>query len=137
MINYSNILLGLSELWIIGFLLHLLGDYLIQNDWMAANKKVPTWTGFITCFVHCATYSLPFLLILDWTAVFWVFLTHFLIDRWRFIDWFIALKNGRFSIKNFGFPEERPFVVTLWLYIIIDNIFHIFCNSFIIWYFLC
>ena len=132
--NYMN--MALSEIYISAFLLHLLGDYIIQNDWMATNKKKPTWIGFYACLIHCVSYSLPFLLILDWTAVFFVFLTHFIIDRWHLVDWFIALKNGNKTIENFGFSPDRPVLVTLWLYIITDNIFHLFCNSFIIWYFL-
>jgi hypothetical protein len=125
----------LSELWILGFILHLLGDYIIQNDWMAINKKIPNTKGLLACFIHCFTYAVPFLFILGWTAVFWIFFTHFLIDRWKLVDWFIALKNGNKQINNFGFSEDRPIIVTLWLYIITDNIFHIFCNTFIIWYY--
>lgn len=127
--------MALSEIYISAFLLHLLGDYIIQNDWMATNKKKATWEGFFACLIHCVTYSIPFLFILDWTAVLLVFATHFIIDRWHLVDWFIAFKNGSGTIANFGFPKERPLFLTLWLYIIIDNIFHIFCNTFIVWYF--
>ena len=109
-------------------LLHGVGDYLIQNDWMALNKKKKGALGFLACLIHCVTYSLPFALIASWPAVLAIFATHFIIDRWKLVDWFLATRNGVFHIKNFGFGEERPVVITLWLYIITDNTFHLLCN---------
>lgn len=114
---------------------HGIGDYLIQNDWMALNKKKMGLKGLIACEVHCITYSLPFLFITSWKAVWWIYLSHFIIDRYKLADWFLALRNGVFHIRNFGFGEERPFVITVWLYIITDNIFHIICNYLILNYF--
>lgn len=43
-------------------ILHLLGDYVIQTNWMANNKEKYTFP----CLIHCITYALPFLLIADW-----------------------------------------------------------------------
>ncbi len=122
------------ELTIIySFLLHLFGDYIVQNDWMATNKKKPTLIGEIACQIHCITYSLPFLFILGWTAVFFIYLTHYIIDRFHLVDWVLAIKNGTFNTENFGFPKDRPIYLTLWLYIFTDNIFHLFCNTIIIY----
>jgi len=109
-------------------ILHAIGDYLIQNDWMALNKKKPTWKGTLTCQIHCITYSLPFLFIGSWQAVGIIYVTHYIIDRFHIIEWFLAVKNGVFHTKNFGFRMERPTIITVWLYIIVDNIFHIICN---------
>ncbi len=109
-------------------LLHGVGDYLIQNDWMALNKKKPTCLGALACFVHCFTYSLPFFLIASPLAVAAIFVSHFVIDRWKLVDWFLAVRNSVWHIRNFGFGEERPALVTVWLYIITDNIFHLLCN---------
>jgi len=108
--------------------LHLIGDYIIQNDWMALNKKKPGWKGFFACLIHCVTYALPFLLIGSWQAVTVILVTHFIIDRWKLVDWFLAARNGVWHIRNFGFGEERPVFITIWLYIITDNIFHLACN---------
>lgn len=133
-------------------LLHAIGDYLIQNDWMALNKKKSGWNGFLACFVHCLTYSLPFYLIADTFQVSMIFLTHFIIDRWRLVDYFLAIKNNvkndywrplisgfrfietKYDISNFGFSKERPQLITVWLYIITDNIFHLICNYLILSY---
>lgn len=53
---------------------HLIGDYLIQNDWMAKGKK--TSTGI--CLVHIATYLLPFLFCgLKWWQVVAIGAQHF------------------------------------------------------------
>jgi len=108
--------------------LHLIGDYIIQNDWMALNKKKKGWLGHFACQLHCITYALPFLLIGSWSAVAVIYATHFIIDRYRLVDWFLAVRNGVFHIRNFGFGEERPQLITVWLYIITDNIFHLICN---------
>ncbi|GAG05577.1 unnamed protein product, partial [marine sediment metagenome] len=70
-------------------LLHLFGDFIVQNDWMAMNKKNPGWKGFWACFIHTLTYSLPFLLITNWAAFLVIWSTHFVIDRTKIVDYFI------------------------------------------------
>jgi len=109
-------------------LLHAIGDYVIQNDWMALNKKKSGWLGHLACQVHCITYALPFLLIGSWQAVAAIYAAHFVIDRYRLVDWFLALRNGVGHVRNFGFGDERPALITVWLYIITDNVFHLVFN---------
>lgn len=126
-------------------ILHGIGDYIIQNDWMALNKKKKGYLGFCACIIHCGLYSFPFFLIGSPLAVSIIFTTHFIIDRWRIVDYFLAIRNGvykqraifyhdgeevryRLDISNFGFGKDRPFAISIWLYIITDNIFHIICN---------
>jgi len=109
-------------------ILHGIGDYLIQNDWMALNKKKLSWKGELACQVHCITYALPFFIIGSWQAVLAIYLSHYLFDRTNIVGWFLAIRNGVFHTKNNGFGTDRPFVITIWLYIITDNIFHIICN---------
>lgn len=108
--------------------LHLLGDYILQDGWMATNKKAKGWYGHLACQVHCITYSLPFLVIGSWQAVLAIYASHFIIDRYRFVEYFIALRERTFHVKNMGFPEGRPAFMAVWLYIITDNIFHLACN---------
>jgi len=121
----------------IQLILHGIGDYLLQTDTQATNKKKPGWYGFKNCLFHCITYSIPFLFIGSWMAVLIIFLTHFAIDRSNFIAYLIAVKNGtkrydgnnvEYDIRNFGFHKDRPFALSIWLYIIVDNLFHIICN---------
>ena len=129
-------------------IIHGVGDYFIQTDWQALNKKNKGWLGFWACLKHCITYSLPFLFIGSWKAVLVIFVTHFIIDRSNLVAYCLAWKNnvkkpimkitenniqmltGKhcYDISNFGFGVERPFAITIWLYIICDNLLHIICN---------
>lgn len=115
-------------------ILHLIGDYILQTDYQALNKKKKSLKGIIACMIHCLTYSLPFLFITTLNNVWFIFLTHFFIDNTQIIAWFIAFKNAEKSIENFGFSDQKPFALSVWLYIIIDNTFHLICNYLIIKY---
>lgn len=108
--------------------LHFIGDYIIQNHWMSTNKKKKGFEGFMACLIHCMSYSIPFLLIGSLPAVVVIFATHFAIDRTNVVAWFIAFKNGVSHIWNAGFPDDTPTWLSVWLLIIIDNIFHVSCN---------
>lgn len=123
----------------IQLILHGIGDYFFQTDYQALNKKKAGWAGFWACLKHCITYSLPFLFIGSWQAVSVIFITHFIIDRTNIIAYALAWKNNvrvnkdltlnmGYDISNFGFAKERPFAITIWLYIICDNLCHIICN---------
>ena len=122
-------------------ILHGIGDYFVQNDWMALNKKKKGWQGELACQIHCITYSLPFTFIGSWYAVLVIYITHYAIDRTNIIAYALAIKNGvkkgtgvvnssllPYDISNFGFGKERPMFITIWLYIITDNLCHIICN---------
>lgn len=120
---------------------HGIGDYFIQTDTWALNKKKKGWFGLWCCFIHCLTYSLPFLFIGSWKAWLVIFITHFIIDRTKIIDYLLAIKNNvvypghkhfpnskKYDISNFGFGLQRPTFISIWLYIITDNLCHIICN---------
>jgi chromate transport protein ChrA len=112
---------------------HMVGDYIIQSDWMANNKT--KWS--LACFLHVITYALPFLFfrpsLLSLTVIVG---THFIIDRWwlaRFIVW---LKNAPYPRSKTwqecsvtGYPPETPAWLAVWLMIIADNIMHILING--------
>lgn len=136
----------------IQLILHGIGDYFIQTDTWATNKKNKGRFGLWCCFIHCLTYSLPFLFIGSPLAVLAIFVTHFAIDRTHWLEYALAwknkvyeIKNGTFkivdgieqtitpysktlNISNFGFGLNRPPFITIWLYIITDNLCHIICN---------
>lgn len=99
--------------WFIG---HLVGDWLMQNDWMAANKKKSTWA----CFVHVDFYTLFVWGISGWPT--WtaplIFLPHFLIDRTTFVAWWMEMSGRE------GFMKE-PYGP--WSLIAIDQVFHVLC----------
>ncbi len=117
--------------------LHLLGDYFLQNDWMASNKSKWTITGWFACNIHCLLYSIPFGLYYNDFGIFaWIFISHFLIDKFGLAVYVTKFVNWNWKSKNFGFGESRPPHLTVWITIIRDNSMHIACNYFIIKYFL-
>ena len=115
-------------------LLHLFGDYLLQNDNVGLRKKEKSMTGLLYCIFHCTTYAIPFLLITTIYGAFLIGLGHFLIDRWNIVGRLIAKKNFVKDLSNFGCKPERPFAITVWLYIIQDNTIHLIWNYFVIKY---
>lgn len=92
---------------------HLIGDYLLQNDWMAKNKK----TSSFVCLAHIVTYILPFTFCgFSWLQLFVIALQHFVQDRTSLVKWFLE-NTGK---SEFASPPMAP-----WSIIIVDNIFHI------------
>ncbi len=71
-------------------ILHLLGDYLLQSEAMAACKRNSSaWAGF-----HAVTYALPFWLLQpSWSAWAVICASHFLIDRCGLARHVIWAKN--------------------------------------------
>ena len=109
-------------------LLHGVGDYMTQNGWMALNKKKKGLNGFLACLTHCSLYAAPFLLIGSWLAVLVIFLTHFAVDRTKIVEHIIAFRDGTDPNVNFGFPADRPMLISFWLYVFFDNMIHLLCN---------
>jgi hypothetical protein len=109
---------------ILGFLFHLLGDYVFQNNWMAQNKVKSFWPAYI----HALIYSIPFLFL---TGSGWmvIFITHYYIDRYRLASYWIKLVNWNWESKNHGFDNNTPAYLSTWVMIIVDNTFHIVINS--------
>lgn len=94
---------------------HLVGDYLLQNDYLAANKKTNSWV----CLQHCLIWTLCVMLFSGWHQ-WWVFAfllgTHFTQDRTaiisKWMDW-----NGQH-----GF---RTGICSPWSVIVVDNVWHL------------
>jgi hypothetical protein len=134
---------------------HLVGDYLLQSDWMANEKTKKN----MAAAAHAIAYSLPFLFLRPSLAA-WVFIvgTHFVIDRWRlarYVCWaknFLAPRwtrnltaigspfekpspidfiwwNTWSECSGTGYHKDRPAWLAVWLMIIADNTLHILCNG--------
>ncbi len=89
----------------IQLILHLIGDYVLQSDWMAQNKT----KRFAPAAAHAIVYSLPFLLLKPSLTAFMVILvTHFLIDRYRLARYVVWVKNCALNPASFkhGWPAE-------------------------------
>jgi hypothetical protein len=97
--------------WLIG---HLVGDYLLQNDWMAFNKKEKNLRGELACQVHCLLLTLSILVFTgwwDWKHALLVYLSHYILDRSGFVGWYVNTVN-----------VQKP---AFWIHIINDNILHL------------
>src|SRR6185295_14679087 len=92
-------------------ILHLIGDFITQSDWMAVNKVKRSWPAFC----HAVVYSLPFFLIGSPAAVAVIFVTHFFIDRFRLVRFVIWTKNNLSPVRHpwsecssTGFHRDMP-----------------------------
>lgn len=120
--------------------LHGIGDYCFQSNWMAANKARNFWAAM----VHSLTYSAPFLLLTpSLNAWLVIVITHFFIDRYRLIRYIIYIKHflGPRSTwpkweecKNSGYLDSMEPYMKEWLMIISDNLLHIICNGLALYY---
>lgn len=68
---------------------HLIGDYVLQNDFIA-NSKGYNWYHL---FVHCALYIVPFMVVFGIDVnLAALFVCHFIVDackaRWKMINYF-------------------------------------------------
>lgn len=112
-------------------ILHLLGDYVTQSDWMAQNKAKHTWPAIC----HVVVYSLPFLLIGSPLAVAAICVSHFLVDRFKLARYVAWAKNwlgpGYYPWKECsetGFAPTMPVWMSFWLLVVVDNTIHLICN---------
>ena len=93
---------------------HLVGDYILQSDWMAENKKKSN----IACLIHTIFYVLPFLLIsyISLWQIIIMAIQHYYQDRYNFVVWFMKVK---------GSPNFAKSPMTPWSIILTDNILHL------------
>jgi hypothetical protein len=111
-------------------LAHLVGDYLLQSNWMAREKTRQSFAAA----VHAATYTTPFAYLVSQSLVALSIIagTHFLIDRFRLARWIVWIKNGESifeSPTDTGYPLDMPPWLSTWLFIIADNTLHLICNG--------
>jgi len=104
---------------------HLIGDYVIQNDWMAQGKKKSSFV----CTVHVLTYIIPFLFCsLAWWQLIAIAIQHFIQDRTNIVlNWMNFYGQGAFA--------KAP--LAPWSIIVVDNIWHILWIAFIVWLVAC
>jgi len=126
----------------IQLILHLIGDYVTQSDYMAQNKRKSS----LAAGLHALVYSLPFLFLSpSWAAFGMILGTHALIDRFGLARYVVYAKNvilspyifaagdemGRMKWANCsatGYPSEAPPWLAVWLLIAADNTLHLLIN---------
>ena len=119
---------------------HFVGDYLLQNNWMALNKT----KKWLPLLVHVALYSLAVCLFtfaftgfnLWWILV--VILSHLFIDRWSLADKYLEFTGSR-SLRKYVEAQQgrvltgQPVIgtdilaggFTSFVYIVVDNTMHV------------
>ena len=103
---------------------HLVGDYLLQTDWMAKNKK----QKILPCLVHCLVWTTSVCLFSGWSnpiSILFIFECHFIQDHTQIVSWWMQLKWK--SQVGFMQPPLSP-----WSLIVVDNVWHI-VQLFIAW----
>jgi hypothetical protein len=133
-------------------LAHLVGDYVLQNHWMANNKTKPGPEGFMAAWIHAILYGIPFMfLVPSGSHLAIIVLTHFAIDRYRLaklwvafwgvgrLGWVLGTLNEALPSSRgrdgsvepfFSDPGEPPPWMAVWLLIIVDNTMHLAINYF-------
>lgn len=109
--------------------IHFIGDFLLQNNWMALNKskKIEALT------IHCLIYSACFLF-LGWKFALVTFWLHFLTD------FFTSRTSAKFWFIQFG-NEYAPYhydsvVVDMskrhWFFVMLgaDQLIHLACLNY-------
>lgn len=112
-------------------LAHAFGDYVVQSDWMAAEKVKHHGPAA----AHAASYAACFLpLTRSWKALAVIGGTHFVIDRWRLAKHVCWAKNQlapseyRPGHTPTGHSADKPDWMAVWLLIIADNTMHLTIN---------
>jgi hypothetical protein len=108
----------------LAFLGHLVGDYLLQSDWMAQNKKNRT----LACVIHCLiwTTAVMFFTGWGWLPFLILFSLHFLQDRSNFVQyWMRWMGQEKFATGAFA-----P-----WSVVLVDNTFHLL-QIWLVWKFI-
>lgn len=133
---------------------HMIGDYFIQNDWMALTKTKAGIEGWRAAIVHGITYTIPFIpvvwvlqptgyevvgtmspLISSAYALLVIGGTHIVLDHYyaaKHVIWAknqLAPKAWRPPHTPTGFNADRPDWIAVWLMIIVDNCIHMIINT--------
>jgi hypothetical protein len=120
--------------WMNELLAHLIGDYLLQSDWMALHKR----QSWLAAVAHGVAYGVPFLFVA--TSVWaWVVVvaSHVVIDHFGLARYVVFAKNflaprsqwpSWERCKQTGYDQDRPPWLAVWLLIIADNTLHLIIN---------
>lgn len=130
---------------------HCVGDFLLQTDWMAKNKKVPWpkredidpmdsppfaqwkydaavndgYTGTFSCFIHAFVYSFCVMLFTGWLwhpAVWLIWLVVAVPHYLIDRTQFVKWYMNHAGQSSFAQPPMAP-----WSHVAVDNAFHLVC----------
>jgi len=92
--------MGMIELLLKLVFCHLVGDYVLQSDFIAKTKG----ENWYHLFAHCVLYCLPFYVVLGltWDLLF-IFLTHIIIDA----------SKARYKVINYTTDQVLHYYVII------------------------
>ncbi len=94
-----------------GVVIHLVADWLLQNDWMALHK---TNLRHPAAWVHSGIHTAGFCLLFTWPVALLIGLTHLLIDTRKPLLWWMRV------VKQIPTDTRFP-IVEIWL----DQVMHV------------
>ena len=123
---------------------HFIGDFLLQNHWMTANKT----KRWIPAIIHSFFYTLPFIPLCTQNpfTLFIIMSTHAIEDRYYLIKHFIAWKNRIGNCQKIGLlkfndidedtgaVEGTPDWIAKPMLWIQDNVLHLLINGLAIYF---
>jgi len=115
-------------------LAHLVGDYILQNNWEAQNKT----KKWLPALSHVVKYTAAFVPVTrNWKALAIIGGTHLVLDHYRVAIPLSWAKNNilvpseekyDYTRDNAGYAPETPPWLSTWLMIITDNTLHMIIN---------
>ena len=135
-----NTFLNTGDIFVAILFGHVIADFFLQPSWMATKKGSSNWLCFLHCFIYAMCISFCTKLNIHWFL--FVFLSHFLVDRFSLADKWLQLIGGR-DLEGFVFRGHEGIPKNLnadqkdnykilrgafsaICYVIVDNSFHIF-----------
>lgn len=125
------------ELFVAMLLGHFVGDYPLQNNFLALGKSGPGLKGYAICALHCTLYTLAVCgfvwtvrpdVALEPAFVGLVFLSHYPLDRWSLAKYWIRLIRSRdleATAETRPGPErEGMMAFAALIYVAADNTMH-------------
>lgn len=115
-------------------LAHLLGDFVLQNGWMANNKEKSSKAALVHVLIYTFVFYWIFNGALSVGALAVIGGSHFLIDRFALAKKFVYLREcycgDYYDFRNSqsGFSPDTPPWLAKTLCIIIDNTAHLCIN---------
>jgi hypothetical protein len=87
---------------------HLVGDYVLQSDFIAKSKG----ENWYHLFVHCVLYCLPFYVVFGFTwQLMAIFVTHIYID---------ALK-ARYKVIDYTTDQISHYCIIILIYLVLEG----------------
>jgi len=114
---------------------HMVGDYILQNQWLALNKSKPGRLGALACTIHVLLYTAVVSLFTGLHGLLFLALVavpHWIIDRYS-LGWPLLKWKNRHDQRDLWKIQDGT-IANVWriafaapVYIANDNTLHFLC----------